>query len=296
MRAVHPLSHCHQATPPPANPATCNAAPSMFTHIQTSRHPAGLTFLNQRARGACGSCQLAPRPGPQLHIVHRHAHRDGRQRQRVAGANGCIGARVQQVAFLDVLGRQEIAVLVAQRRGGRTPLVPHQGDVGGAVGIVLQPLNYCRRRALWPRKVDGPIHSAVPAASVPRSNDAVGVAATGARHPFGQRLERATLPQALARGDDAATEACITLVVAVTVDPEAADERQRSGDQAIATCARAYRPACTGSDTNAGQAVLLPDVVGLYALSPAAFELVKRHSSCAHNTVLKPAVAAKAWR
>ena len=159
---------------------------------------------------------------------------------------------------------------------------PHQSNARRAVGVILQPLHHCCRRALWPRKVDVAVHLAVAAAAVAHCDHAVRVAAAAARQALSQRLERAALPQALARCDDAAAEACrvgpcasipisltckVTNAAAVVLQPCAAPP---SPSQLLHAWLRQPQRSA-------------PGVVGLYTFSPELVLLAKRLCICAHR-------------
>src|SRR5690606_2053847 len=100
-----------------------------------------------RSTGAAGDLGALAR----LHLdaVDLGAHRNIAQRQTVADLDGRSLARGQLVAGLDALGGNNIATLAV--------VVTHQGDIGGAVGIVLGPLNHTGDAVLVALEIDNPV-------------------------------------------------------------------------------------------------------------------------------------------
>src|SRR5690606_17992493 len=81
-----------------------------------------------------------------LDAMHGGTHRDIAQRQAVAGADRSVAARDHLVTSLQALGSNDVATLTVN--------VAKQGDMGGAVGIVFDPLHARRNAFLVALEID----------------------------------------------------------------------------------------------------------------------------------------------
>src|SRR5215472_14646984 len=132
-----------------------------------------------RAAGAPG--ELAAATGLQLHVVNDRADRDVPQRHGVARLDRRIGARAHLVAGLRALGRENVAPLAVR--------VLDEGDVAGAVRVVLEPLDDARQPVLVALEVDDAVLLTRAAAVVAGGDAPEVVAAAGLRLVRGQRLD-----------------------------------------------------------------------------------------------------------
>src|SRR5690606_6538005 len=133
-------------------------------------HRGVLTFTgHQLHRSASATCQLRTLAGLHLNAVNDATHGDIAQRQGVADLDGSGLTGLQLIASLEALGRDHIATLAV--------LVTHQCDVGGAIGVVLDPLDLADNTVLVALEIDDAIVLLVAATDV-ASGDATGVVAT----------------------------------------------------------------------------------------------------------------------
>src|SRR3954447_25654692 len=140
--------------------------------------------------GAGRAGELAALPGLHLDIINDGADRDAAQGRRVARLDVDALAGHHLVAHREALRGQdvgELAILVADQR-----------DEGGAVRVVLEPLDDPDHVPLAALEVAQPVGALVPAAPEAARDVAVVVAAAGAVLALGQRLDRLALPQLLA--------------------------------------------------------------------------------------------------
>src|SRR5690606_22554658 len=90
-------------------------------------------FVGQPGRGARRATHLGAAAGVQLDRVHVHARRDVAEGHAVAHRrlDGRVGGAEDLVAVLEALGGEDVALDAVG--------VLDQGDVAGAVGVVLDP-------------------------------------------------------------------------------------------------------------------------------------------------------------
>src|SRR5690606_35645263 len=142
---------------------------------------------HQLHAGAGGAGDLRALARLQLDAVHRGADRDVAQRQGVAGADRGVGARDHLVARLRARRGDDVTALAVG--------VAQAGDVGGAVRVVLDPLDARRDAFLVALEVDQAVMVLVAATDVAGGDAAVVVAAAGLALLLDQRGVRRTLVQ-----------------------------------------------------------------------------------------------------
>ncbi len=153
--------------------------PSHLRRRQTQRGEAAVLGDELDAHaGAAG--HLAPTAGAQLDVVHGGTRRDVAHRQGVARADVGPGARLDDVAHLEALGSQDVALL--------TVGVVQQSDAARSVGVVLDRGNLRRDGVLVALEVDDAVLLLVTATAVARSLAAVAVAPAGTGLGGEQRL------------------------------------------------------------------------------------------------------------
>src|SRR5215469_13596656 len=136
-----------------------------------------------RASGAARD--LAAAAGLQFHVVDDRADRHVAQRHRVARLDRRIGSRAHFIAGLRALGCQDVAPLAVQ--------VLDEGDVAGAVRVVLEPLDDAGDAVLVALEVDDAVLLARAAALVARGDAAEVVAPAGLVLVRGELLARPAL-------------------------------------------------------------------------------------------------------
>eukprot|EP00212_Chloropicon_laureae_P004926 CAMPEP_0197499718 /NCGR_PEP_ID=MMETSP1311-20131121/61164_1 /TAXON_ID=464262 /ORGANISM="Genus nov. species nov., Strain RCC856" /LENGTH=195 /DNA_ID=CAMNT_0043045463 /DNA_START=407 /DNA_END=991 /DNA_ORIENTATION=+ len=97
---------------------------------------------HQRRKGARRPHHLTPLAGPELDIVDLYTHGNVAQLEGVSRAHG--GARLVRddaVARLEPLRRDDVGVALDHVRAVVLAAVLDERDVGGAVGVVLEPLD-----------------------------------------------------------------------------------------------------------------------------------------------------------
>ena len=125
-------------------------------------------FGHQLGGGAGGAHQLGAVAGMQLDVVDHGAHGDAGQGQGVALLDVRVGAGLHLVAGLQAHGGQNVAALAV--------LILQEGDVGGAVGVVLQAQDGGEHVVLVALEVDDAVLALV-AAAVADGDAAIAVAA-----------------------------------------------------------------------------------------------------------------------
>ena len=138
-------------------------------------------FRHQLGHVAGRAHQLRALAGIQLDVVDDGAHGDGRERQAVARLDVGVGAVHDGVAHLEALGGDDVAL--------HAVLILDQGDVGRAVGVVLEGLDRRGDVELVALEVHHAVLGAV-AAAVMAHGDAAGVVAAAV---VLHRLEQAPL-------------------------------------------------------------------------------------------------------
>src|SRR5690625_4138546 len=158
-------------------------------HLARAQAQRGVGALagHQLHAGAGGAGHLRALAGLHLDAVHRRTHGDVAQRQGVAHLDRRIGTGHHLVAGLQALGRNDVAALAVN--------VDKQGDVGGAVGIVFDPLHARRDAFLVALEIDNAVVLLVATADVAGGDAPVVVAATGAALLLQQRRVRFALVQ-----------------------------------------------------------------------------------------------------
>ncbi len=144
-------------------------------------------FGDQLDRGAGRAAELAALAGLQLYVVDDRADRHLAEREAASGTDVRTGAGLHHVTDPD-LGRGQDVALDAVG-------VVQQGDVGAAVGVVLDRRDLGRDPVPGPLEVDQAVTALGSAAAVAAGDPAVGVAATGLLDALGQ------LALGLGRGD-----------------------------------------------------------------------------------------------
>src|SRR6185312_13766245 len=138
--------------------------------------------------GAGGAGDLAALARLHFDIVDDGADRQRREWHGIADLDVDLFARDHAVAHGQALRRQNIGLLAI--------LVLDQGDEGGAIGIIFQPLDDCRLVEFAALEIDQAIALLVTAALVAH-HDAPGVVAPALGVlALGQRLDRTALVQA----------------------------------------------------------------------------------------------------
>src|SRR5690606_16307901 len=131
--------------------------------------------------------ELAALPGLHLDAVHRRAHRDVLQLERVARLDRRIVAGDDRRALLDVLRRQDVAPLAVR--------VLHERELPTPAPVGPEPLAHPRHAVLVAPEVHQPVALLVAAALVPR-RDAPRVVAPALAVLLGQqRIQRLALVQ-----------------------------------------------------------------------------------------------------
>jgi hypothetical protein len=110
-----------------------------------------------------------------------------RQRHRVARLDVDLGAGLDRVALGQPLRRQDVGLLAIG--------IVDQGDEGGAVGIVFDPLHRALHVPFPTLEIDDPVELLRAAADPPRGDPAGVVAAARLGEALGQLLDRAALPK-----------------------------------------------------------------------------------------------------
>src|SRR4051794_32444480 len=106
-----------------------------------------LAFLGEElSRCAGGADDLATLARDQLDVVDRRAERDVRDRQRVADPRLGLGAGDDDVADLEPVGQEHVALLAVA--------VVQEPDLGGPVRVVLDRREPCRHAELVPLEID----------------------------------------------------------------------------------------------------------------------------------------------
>ncbi len=152
-----------------------------FTGAKTQGHVTTILCQNLY-RGTGGAGQLATLARLHFHVVHSGTQRDVAQRQRVTGLDRRIFAGLDAVAGLEALGRQDVAALAVQ--------VLDQGDVRGAVRIILDPLDHARDAFLVTTEVDATVLLLVTTAFMTGGDAAVVVTTATLALGFQQRRVR----------------------------------------------------------------------------------------------------------
>src|SRR5438067_2012033 len=98
----------------------------------------------------------------------------------MAPGRGRALARADRHSDGQALGRENVALLAVE--------VVQQGDVGGAVGVVLDRRHLRRDAVLAPLEVDAAVGALGAAAAVARGLAPVGVSPAALREPFGEAL------------------------------------------------------------------------------------------------------------
>ena len=165
---------------------------ALFTRAETQGHIA-LVATNDLGIGPSRARDSPALADLHLDVVHDRAHRNARQRHRVTGLHVNLVARNHLVASGQPLGRNDIGLLAIR--------ITDQGDKGGAVRIVFEPLDLRRHIALATLEVDDAIGLLVPT-TAETNRDATGVVAAALLAlAFGKRLDRLALVE-LAAIDD----------------------------------------------------------------------------------------------
>src|SRR5699024_1944489 len=132
-------------------------------------HLSHAVLLSHQLSGhASGTNQLSALAGIQLDAVDHFTHGDVGDGQAVAGQDVGVGAGHDDVAGLDAHGSQDITALAV--------LILDEGDVGGAVGVVLQ-VDDGSAAHLITLEVDDTVLALVAAAAVADGDAAVAVTA-----------------------------------------------------------------------------------------------------------------------
>ena len=114
----------------------------------------------------CRRCGSSGRPSrDQLDVVDKRSERDNAQRHGVPRLHFPVGPRGDRVAHLELLRRDDVALLAVD--------VVKQRDPGAPVGVVLDVRDLGRNPLLVPLEVDDPVLLDVPAASKPGGNGRV---------------------------------------------------------------------------------------------------------------------------
>src|SRR5512141_566409 len=146
-------------------------------------HLRQVALLGQElGRRAGGPDDLAALAGDQLDVVDRGAERDVRDRQRVPQPGLGLGAGDDDVADLEPVGEEHVALL--------TVPVVEQADPGRPVGVVLDGREAGRHAGLVALEVDPPVVGLLAAAAVAHGEPARVVAARAALHRLEERLVR----------------------------------------------------------------------------------------------------------
>ncbi|OIQ72322.1 hypothetical protein GALL_460560 [mine drainage metagenome] len=165
-----------------AGAAAVNQA--LLAGVQTDDHII-LVAADDLRIGAGGTRELTALADLQFHIVDDGADRHVAKRHDVARLHVDIVARDHGVADRKTLRRKDVRLGAVR--------IFHQRDEGGAVRIVLQPLDRCRHVDLGALEVDDAIRLLVTAAAKAHDHAAGVVAAAGGLLALGQRLDRLAL-------------------------------------------------------------------------------------------------------
>src|SRR5207249_1257748 len=143
--------------------------------------PASATSLSAAAgsSGPCAAPELSPAALAELHVVHRRAERDVRQRQAVARLDVRLRAGLDLVADAEPDRRQDVALLPVR--------VVEERDPGRAVRIVLDGRHPGRHALLLALEVHEPVEALVPPAPVPDGHPAEVVPAARLAQRRGER-------------------------------------------------------------------------------------------------------------
>src|SRR5437870_4697803 len=123
--------------------------------------------------------ELSPAPLAELHVVHRRAERDVRQRQAVSRLDVRLRAGLDLVADAEPDRRQDVALLPVR--------VVEERDPGRAVRIVLDGRHPGRHALLLALEVHEPVEALVPPAPVPDGHPAEVVPAARLAQRRGER-------------------------------------------------------------------------------------------------------------
>src|SRR5712692_4857708 len=139
-----------------------------------------LAFLGHELRHAARRAhELRAATGLELHPVDRRAGRDVLERQAVAHARLGLGAGDDRVADLELVRREDVALLPV--------LVEQQGETGRAVRVVLDGSHNCGNSIFISLEVDDAVVALLAAAAVARGDAALRVAAGVAQLALGER-------------------------------------------------------------------------------------------------------------
>src|SRR5579885_1215336 len=158
-------------------------------------------FGHQLGLGPGAARHLRSRPGFELDRMDEGADRDMLETQGVARLDIGVGAGLDLLADLEPLRREDIALVAVG--------IMQQGQVGRAVGIVLERRHHRRHAVAVAFEIDDPQAPLMPAAAMARGHAAEVVAAAGFLDRreqaffgrlFGQPGKIRDLHEALARG------------------------------------------------------------------------------------------------
>src|SRR5918993_2773903 len=161
-----------------------HAAQRDAPHLARRQPDGGVVALlgEELGRRAGGPDDLAALAGDELDVVDRGAQRDVRQRQRVADPSVGAGARDDDVADLEAVGQQDVALFAVA--------VVEQADPRGAVRVVLDGREAGRHAGLVTLEVDAPVVGLLAATTVADREAALVVPPAGALLGLQERLVR----------------------------------------------------------------------------------------------------------
>src|SRR5512139_517362 len=160
-----------------------------LAHLGRAQADRGVeAFARDELHGGTGAArELTAAARLELDVVHDRADRDVAQREGVARLDRRLGTRGDRVTGRHALRREDVAALAVG--------VEHEGEVGAAVRVVLEPLDLARHAVLVAQEVDEAVVVPVAAALVARRDAALVVAGTGALLVRRERSDRRALVQ-----------------------------------------------------------------------------------------------------
>ena len=154
-----------------------------------TNHALAVLLSHQLSADACGTNQLRALARVQLDVVDHGTNRDVLNRQAVARLDVGILGGDDLVADLQTLGSEDVCLLAV--------LILDESDVGRAVRVVLDGLDFCENVELLTLEVNDTVLLLVAAADVANGDAAVAVAAGGLLDLFEKALLGLHLRQTL---------------------------------------------------------------------------------------------------
>ena len=156
---------------------------------KSERHDVAL-LRDNLDRGARGAPEASALAGDQLDVVDDGSRRDLAKLESVTGPDVGAGARLDHRAYAHALGGEDVAL-------GAVRIV-EEGDVGGAIRVVLDRRNLRRHAVFEALEIDLAVTTLGAAAAMARGDAAARVAPAGRVLALGERLVGPVLGDLLA--------------------------------------------------------------------------------------------------